>query len=214
MGQLGTMLVSHSHKFIFIKTKKTGGSSVEKIIVDNFFDPSIDVCTGSKTDGVPMHNIDHASGHIGWREIKSYVTDKQWNSYYKFTIERNPWDKVVSQYYWKTKNKPQDFSEWLSPNNRKLTTLSDWSRYSDGTKPVTDLVIEYSKLHTTLIKLFNEELDLELTQELLDNTKTKTGFKKKHYTELYQTQKQIDLVNKYFKNEINYYHYQYGVDYE
>jgi hypothetical protein len=58
--------------------------------------------------------------------------------------------------------------------------------------------------------LFNDEFNLDLTQEMLDNTKTKTGFKKKHYTELYDTEEQIQLVKKYFIKEIHYFGYQYG----
>ena len=38
----------------------------------------------------------------GWR-IKAYIGNKIWSSYYKFTFERNPWDRQVSWYYYKTK---------------------------------------------------------------------------------------------------------------
>ena len=27
-----------------------------------------------------------------------------WRSYYKFAIERDPWDKAISLYYWRTRN--------------------------------------------------------------------------------------------------------------
>ena len=210
MEQLGIMLVGHSHKFIFLKTKKTGGSSVEKIIVDNFFDPKVDICTGSQTDGVPMYNISNPSGHMSWNMIKSYMSRDNWESYYKFSIERNPWDKVVSQYYWKTKNNSQDFSKWLTRDNGKFTSLSDWSRYSNKDEVVLDQIIRYDNLHESLINLFNDKFGLDLTQEMLDNTKTKTGFKKKHYTELYETEQQIELVKKYFTKEVNYFDYRYG----
>ena len=203
------MLVSHSHKFIFLKTKKTGGSTIEKIVFNNFFDPRIDICTGSRTDGVPKVNIKSGSGHIGWANIKSHVTDDQWKSYYKFTIERNPWDKVVSQYYWKTKNKPQDFSDWLTPSNNNFKTLSDWNRYAKST-PVVDQVINYNNFKSEVLSLFNNVFNLDLTEQIIDNTRTKSGYRKKHYTELYQNEDQIKMVSKRFSREIDYFDYKYG----
>lgn len=203
------MLVSHSHKFIFIKTKKTGGSTIEKIIFNNFFDPKIDICTGSRTDRVPKVNINHGSGHLGWRNVKTHVSEDQWNSYYKFTIERNPWDKVVSQYYWKTKNKPQDFSDWLTPSNNNFKTLSDWNRYAKS-NPVVDQVINYNNFKSEVLSLFNNVFNLDLTEQIIDNTRTKSGYRKKHYTELYQNEDQIKMVSKRFSREIDYFDYKYG----
>jgi len=203
------MLVSHSHKFIFIKTKKTAGSTIEKIITENFFDPKIDICTGSIKDKTPKTNIDIKTGHMEWNRAKKYVTLQQWNEYHKFAVERNPWDKVISQYFWKIKkfkNKPT-FSNWLSEG--KLIP-NDWKLYTDNNKVVLDQIIQFNTLHKELIDLFNNKLNLALTQEMLDNTDVKVGFRKAHYTEMYTEQSLIDNVAKKFKNEIKYFDYKYG----
>jgi len=207
------MLVSHSHKFIFIKTRKVGGSSVEKIIVDNFFDPSIDICTGSPRDGTPRTNTNNRLGHIPWNLILKEVGSDVWNSYYKFTIERNPWDKIVSQYYWKAKGKGIPFEKWLEDGNQIAMGLSDWGRYSniDEGKPVVDQVILYHNLHSELIKMFKDQFNLDLTQEMLDNTNCKSGFRdKKHYTEVFQTQQQIDKIANLFVKEVQFFNFIYG----
>ena len=203
------MLVSHSHKFIFIKTKKTAGSTIEKIITENFFNPKIDICTGSIKDFTPRTNIDIKTGHMESSRAKKYVTPDQWKEYHKFAVERNPWDKVVSQYFWKIKKykKPLSFETWLQKGQ---LIPRDWNLYTENDKVVLDQIIQFNTLHEELIDLFNNKLNLALTQEMLDNTTVKVGFRKKHYTEMYTEQSMIDNVAKKFKKEIKYFDYKYG----
>jgi len=197
------MLVSHSHKFIFIKTKKTAGSTIEKIITENFFDHKVDI------DGTPKTNILSKSGHMPWQMAKKQISDKHWNSYYKFAVERNPWDKVVSQYFWKSRKHetPPTFQKWLSKGS---LIPNDWNLYTNNDKVVLDQIIQYNNLYQELIDLFNNKFNLELTQEMLDNTDVKVGFRKKHYTEMYTEQSMIDDVAKRFKKEIKCFDYKYG----
>jgi len=46
-------------------------------------------------NGIELYN--HASAAI----VKNAVGEDIWNEYFKFCFERNPWDKVISEYYWK-----------------------------------------------------------------------------------------------------------------
>ena len=45
--------------------------------------------------------------HISATEVVAAVGEDIWNSYFKFCIERNPWDKIVSAYYWKHSDEPR-----------------------------------------------------------------------------------------------------------
>lgn len=105
------MLISHTLEIIFIKTRKTAGSSFERYIYENHFNPELDILTGSKIDSTPWVNIsESAKGHMGWNEVKTLIKNHGkdwWDRYTKVTIERNPWDKVVSQFWFYRKHHQQ-----------------------------------------------------------------------------------------------------------
>lgn len=100
------MLISHRKKFIFTKTVKTAGTSVE-----SFFEP---FCMPEGEWSASHHRDEYISnsGIIGYRgrnrtketyyhhmpalTIKQNIGDDIWNKYYKFTTIRNPFEKLVS----------------------------------------------------------------------------------------------------------------------
>ena len=73
------MLVSHSHKLVFVHIQKTGGQTVSKILKENISD----VSRFKRKHGFAVHAKDDLEG---------------WNEYFKFAFVRNPWDRLVSWY--------------------------------------------------------------------------------------------------------------------
>lgn len=169
------MILSHRHRFIFIKTKKTGGTSVE-LALSRLCGPD-DILTPTTADDEPLregfgprnfrvprsawplsarvkvalglararHQSFHS--HMTARQIRAMLPAEVWRDYVKLTIERNPWDRQVSLYYWHFRNKTDkpsfdDFIEkpWL----RKYS--KNWSIYAVGGKPSAEIVLRYESL--------------------------------------------------------------------
>lgn len=106
------MIVSHSRKFIFVKSAKTAGTSLEAAL-SNYCSGS-DVVTplgdyefNRDKSGRWVHRAMNADGyeqHDWGATIRNKVGPAVWDSYFKFSIARNPWDRVVSLFTWKSRN--------------------------------------------------------------------------------------------------------------
>lgn len=105
------MLVSHRKKFIFTKTVKTAGTSVEA-----YFEPyCVDDTNWEVLHSRPEHVC--SVGIIGYRGklakksgstwfnhmpaalIKERLGEALWDEYFKFTVIRNPFDKLISGFF-------------------------------------------------------------------------------------------------------------------
>ena len=96
------MLISHKYNFIFIKTIKTAGTSIEielskimgdKDTVTRVFPEEID----HKPRNFIINNFE-TYNHMSCLELKNIIGEKIFNDYYKFTIEREPVDKCISYF--------------------------------------------------------------------------------------------------------------------
>lgn len=93
VGEEGNlMLISHKYKFIFIHIQKTGGSSIEQALREYGKGAVFKTPTKSSKD------INFKGRHLFAREVKSFVGDDLWRSYFKFCVVRNPWSRLLSWY--------------------------------------------------------------------------------------------------------------------
>ncbi len=136
------VIISHRHRFIFVKARKTAGTSVE-IALSRHRGPEDVVAPISPEDevlraqhgGVPAQNYEPprfpvpAFSHLGCRATRGAVGVETWDAYLTFAVERNPWDAVVSSYHYRYRDRPaiafSDFvmsarADRLARNQRKI----------------------------------------------------------------------------------------------
>lgn len=193
------MIISHQHKFIFIKTRKTAGSSLEKILYNYLGED--DICTGSERDGTPKLNTTSDKGHSGYNYLRKHHPDS-WNNYFSFAVERNPWDKMVSHYYWElSKGSFKARGGFKSFILRFADRYSDWNKYADTNCIKVDKVFKYETLDIDLYKTTQIPYNRELTTVFVKNNtrKQKPG---KDYRSYYETVTRRK-VKEVFRNEIN-----------
>lgn len=103
------MPISHKYKLIFIHIPKCAGISVW-----NSLDLSVSADNLISITKPALQHL-HPKELIG-----NYIDKKTWDSYKKFTIVRNPYDRVISDYFWLKMNSDSasvvngDFDDFLS----------------------------------------------------------------------------------------------------
>jgi hypothetical protein len=79
-------------------------------------------------------------------EVRSRVPADLWNGYFKFCVERNPWDKVLSHYHMQAARAGRSLSldEYLARGRFPI----NYFRYTDrsGAKIIVDRVLRYENL--------------------------------------------------------------------
>ncbi len=87
------MPVSYKHKFKFIHIPRTGGSSIEVV-----FDLQHKECLFEGRFAVQCNNIYFAPQHVTHMMI-DYLKPEA-SDYFSFTIVRNPFTKLISEYFY------------------------------------------------------------------------------------------------------------------
>lgn len=177
------MIISHKYKFIFIKTTKTAGTSIEVFlsqccgkgdIVTPVY-PSVEQHFAINHKGIwnPLPEIIENKGrgvrsllsdllsqrkyynHIKARTVRARVSHEIWDSYFKFCVERNPWDKTLSQYHMLSDRAKGNMTLDQYLNGKQFCL--NYPKYTDANGHViVDRVIKYESLMEDLSQVFNK----------------------------------------------------------
>lgn len=151
------MIISHKYKLIFIKTRKTAGTSIE-VFLSGRCGPD-DVVTPIDPPVAPHQARNHEAGgffnHIDAAGVRARVAREVWDGYEKFCVERNPWDKTLSYYHMEKARRGGVLSldEYLEtgelPVNYPLYTEP-----GDPSRVIVDRVLRYERLTEDLAEVF------------------------------------------------------------
>jgi hypothetical protein len=189
------MIVSHEHKFIFLKTKKTAGTSIE-LALSRLCGPQ-DIITPLTANDEALRASSRGAqnwrlhgwwgsprpfwqrrffkftaedygfyNHMPAEQAKALLNDdKIWRSYFKFAFDRNPWDRQVSWYHHRYRRKE-------APPPFDAFIKSDWRArinnyeiYSIGGNVAVDFVGRFESL-TEDLKHALDQVGLKLEAAL------------------------------------------------
>lgn len=104
---------SDKHKFIFIHIEKTGGSSLNSLLMKQ------DEVENLKQN--KYRNTKYYGGDTTCKLFIDWFGQKRWDDYYSFCFTRNPYDRLVSWYFYSKKHRghPDNWTlyDWLQKFN-------------------------------------------------------------------------------------------------
>jgi len=217
-------MIIHELKAIHIHIPKTAGVSFEHAIMSEILgrDTSGDI-------GKMPNNLKHqfsVANKQKHKQARFYVSDKdlakqQWDTYYKFTIVRNPWDRLVSEYCWRQdrpnkKFLPETFEKFINYCAARIKDPGTlYSRrdiyYTHGLtqesyvtnnkgKIILDEIFRFEDLPTA-VETLKTKLDLTFS-----HLKRHNSSRRKDYHEYYN-KKTKDKVANIYKKDIEMFEY-------
>jgi hypothetical protein len=216
------MLLSHRKKFIYTKTLKTAGTSVE-----SYFEP---FCMADDEWTLSHYRDEYSSesGVIGYRGmnmpkdctwwshmpaalIRERIGETVWNEYFKFCVIRNPYEKALSTFYWRknvgtikvddTDSENIQFEKWLMTSGPPI----DRETYLIGNEFCLDAILRYETLMDDLEKVC---VRLHIPWKPENIPSFKSGVRPRHGTakNIY-TKKAIEIVQAAYSFEFQYFGY-------
>jgi len=200
------VIVSHRHRFVFIKTRKTAGTSIEVFLSQVC--ASDDILTPIEPHVEPhvARNCEGFYNHIAAHEVRRRIGSDVWRSYYSFAVERNPWDKTLSYYHMMNhlKGGTLTFDDYLAGGDFCV----DHPAYTEPGRPqalMVNRVLRYENLQQELAEVFRR-LGIPYTGSLGVNAKSEYRTNRRPYREVY-TAAQARLVEGAFAREIELFGY-------
>ena len=200
-------MISHEFRCIFIHINRTGGKSIEKAVWD--------IC--------PEFGSSEHKKISSWQRL---LTEDEFNSYFKFTFCRNPWDRLVSLYsYYKEtldfhrgRHLPEEvvdsfksFCLYIQDDEILAPTQLSWILDLDE-KPNIDFIGRFERFDSDWevvckkIEMQNDTED-EDNYELLIKLPHLNKSNHRDYKEYYDKQL-IDIVRKKYKEDISFFGYE------
>jgi hypothetical protein len=98
-----------------------------------------------------------ARAHLPANAVRRLVGADIWENYFKFAIERNPWDAVVSLYYWRIRDnaKPISFEDFVNSDEVPRWANKNARIYRLQDKVAVDELIRFESLDTDVDGLWS-----------------------------------------------------------
>ncbi len=193
-------MISYSKNFIFIHINKTAGTAIEQSLLEY----------GTKRvepkDDLEFELTYRQSQHFNCKEYKKYL-GPEYDNFFKFTVVRNPFDRVVSYYLKNSINKNNlSFSDWVVDRYQNKN-FQDYKRmYSDYTHWIDekdiDFILRFENISLDFNKLKNK-LNIECELAFHNVNKNRLPYRE------YYNQDTKKIISNYFQKELNTFNYKF-----
>ena len=198
------MIISHEHQFIFIKTHKTAGTSLEILLSGICGNKDIIVrhkdvnahqlredlgIRGPQNDLIPVLKYQlqdwkqlikngtrrSFKSHETATYVKRYLRRKVWKDYYKFCFERDPYERLISfAHFYRARRGAQGTINDIIPQIIRQRGPHS-TFYRLEDKVLVDRVYPYEKLHEALVDI-SQKINLKENLDI-SNIQAKGSFR-------------------------------------
>lgn len=204
------VLISHEKKFIFLKTQKSAGSSLEESLEHYLLGTPLEELGENSSQRATA--TAYVSGrawvgardqfmtpHSTARQVRNKLGEERFGDYLKATTVRNPWDQIVSFFWWRLRKHStwRDlaakaplpvlkiwFSIWYFASNQRLTGLSYHHRLSiNGVIPEMH-IIRYESLEADLMTVL-DKLGIHVDKPHLPRLKSRIRMRSEPFQDYY-----------------------------
>lgn len=205
-------MICHKSKFLYIRTAKCASTSLIKAFKNN----SIRLEVAKK---FKQHPLSTDPNHIPIQVFKELMNKDNYNNYYKFSFVRNPFDRMISAYFfaqkWAKGRGAKKTLTWEELNVIKNMSFSSW--LINLTKNLNGSQIKYSSQYDFTkgcnfigkVENLNQDFKTILTDlNIKKNIKVRklNPTKRKQYRKYYNKEDRL-LVEKLFEKDISYFNY-------
>ena len=135
-------MISFEKQFLFVHIPRTAGNSIQSVLRDYSEDEIVALRT--EQDGIERFGLRNphykVRKHSTLAEYHAALGQEQFRNLYKFTCVRNPWDRMVSFYFRRTR----DAKDWARKEFKKMIlkalSVADYLRLDDSKEDPFDNV--------------------------------------------------------------------------
>jgi hypothetical protein len=222
-------IVSHRYKFIFLKSRKTAGTSVEQWIAlrlarGDWIATAEENCVpfrlamGTPNATLFVRGLERSikkrlpspqfqmGEHMGANDVRKLVGNQKWNEYFKFSIERQPWDRLISLWKWREHRfrLNENFDAFLdiierSPDDKMVRNWNNRYIYMIDGSIAADRIIRFENLSAEISDIAKR---LGLPEPDVPLPSRKGSIRTKGNTVNSLTQEQIRRISRLCRQEI------------
>jgi hypothetical protein len=178
------MIISHKQKIIFIKTKKVSGTSFEIALSKFCGDDCVITPIGDTTlrkKLVEREAINfkkpgcHFFNHQSAGNVRKHIDKKIWNEYKKVSMCRNPFDMVISMFFYRNRMAKNKI------DNKKINVMNDIKVVKQNLEiappNLIDVFLKYENIEEDI-----KSLGIDGLWEVYQSSTAKKNFRPENFT--------------------------------